>query len=172
VGGIAFKGPHGLRSTEPTYPPFMFVHADNVAYDPDKSGAALEHANAAKESIVMWDPDVMFVDVSTLQSDPQASALYQLENDPAYAGLTAVREGRVYGVLPYNWYTKNFGSILANAYFVGSVLYPERFSDVQPEEKADEIYRFLVGGPAMDDLNESFRGMAFSRIPVETGDGE
>ncbi|MFW6324699.1 MAG: ABC transporter substrate-binding protein, partial [Desulfovibrionales bacterium] len=35
LGGVAFKGPHGFHSTEPTYPPFQFVNAHNLAHDPD-----------------------------------------------------------------------------------------------------------------------------------------
>jgi iron complex transport system substrate-binding protein len=144
----------------------MFVNADNVAYAPGRSLAELEHADVAKEQIVVWDPDVLFVDVSTLQSDPQASAVYELQNDPAYTGLTAVHRGEVYGVLPYNWYTGNYGSILADAYFVGKVLYPERFRDIEPAAKSDEIYGFLVGKAVFQQLNQAFQGMVFRKIPL------
>jgi len=75
------------------------------------------------------------------------SADLTIQNDPALKALTAVQAGRVYGVLPYNWYTKNYGSILANAYFIGKMLYSERFKDVGPVAKADEIYQFFVGKP-------------------------
>jgi iron complex transport system substrate-binding protein len=166
IGGIAYRGPHGFQSTEPTYPPFMFVNAANLAYDPGKSLAELEHADVAKEQIVVWDPDVLFVDVSTLQSDPQASAVYELQNDPAYTELTAVRSGEVYGVLPYNWYTSNYGSILADAYFVGKVLYPGRFQDIQPAAKADQIYGFLLGEAVFQQLNLAFQGLVFRKIPL------
>jgi iron complex transport system substrate-binding protein len=166
VGGIAFKGPHGFQSTEPTYPPFMFVNANNVAYDPQKSLSELEHADVAKEKIVAWDPDVLFVDLATIQSDSEANALYQLANDPAYTNLTAVENGKVYGVLPYNWYTQNFGSILADAYFIGTILYPDRFADITPEEKADEIYRFLVGEAVFDEIKAAFQDLVFERIPL------
>jgi len=47
----------------------------------------------------------------------RAGGLFELKTDPAYQSLTAVQNGNVFGVLPYNWYTQNFGSILANAYF-------------------------------------------------------
>jgi iron complex transport system substrate-binding protein len=166
IGGIAYRGPHGFQSTEPTYPPFMFVNANNVAYSPGKSLAELEHADVAKEQIVVWDPGVLFVDVSTLQSDPQASAVYELQNDPAYTELKAVRAGEVYGVLPYNLYTGNYGSILADAYYVGKVLYPERFQDIEPASKADEIYSFLVGKAVFQQLNSAFQGMVFRKIPL------
>jgi iron complex transport system substrate-binding protein len=70
----------------------------------------------------------------------------------------------VYGLLPYKWYTKNFGSSLANAYFVGKVLYPEQFEDVNPSAKADDIYRFLVGKPVFGEMNAQFGRLAFKEV--------
>jgi iron complex transport system substrate-binding protein len=164
VGGIAFKGSHGLQSTEPSYPPFRLTNSKNVAYNPDSITSDLTQVNVAKEKIIEWDPQIIFVDVSTLQSESESTAVYELQHDPAYQHLQAVQAGEVYGVLPYNWHTQNFGSILANAYYVGKLLYPEQFSDIDPKSKADEIYEFLVGAPVFDQLNEAFGGFAFRKI--------
>ena len=166
VGGIAYRGPHGLQSTEPAYPPFVFSNTSHVALLEDVVFEAQEHADVAKEQIVAWDPDCIFIDLSTLQSDPEASALYQLRTDPAYAELQAVENGNVYGLMPYNWYTKNFGSILADAYFVGKTLYPERFQDIDPAMKANEIYNYLVGQGVFGQLKASFGGLVFERISI------
>jgi iron complex transport system substrate-binding protein len=166
VGGVAFRGPHGFQSTEPAYPPFTFINAINLAYEAGKAGKSLNQSDIAKEKIVEWDPNVLFLDLATLQMGDGAGGLYELRTDPAYRMLTAVKEGRVYGLLPYNWYTQNFGSILANAYFIGKVLYPERFADVDPQAKADEIYTFLVGKPVFKDMNAQFKGLAYKPVPV------
>ena len=166
VGGIAYRGPHGFQSTEPAYPPFAFVNARNLAHDPAMSGRALQHSSIAKEKIVTWDPDYLFLDLSTLQMGDKAGGLFELKTDPAYRHLTAVQNGRVYAVLPYNWYTQNFGSILANAYFIGKLLYPEKFADIDPVAKADEIYTFLVGKPVFGMLNAAFEGLAFQPVPL------
>ncbi len=159
VGGIAKSGPHGFQSTEPAYPPFAFVHANNVAGD-----MGTEHADVAQEKIVEWDPEIIFVDLSTLQTEP--NAVTELRDDPSYQGLSAVQAGEVYGVLPYNWYTQNHGSIVADAYYIGTVLYPERFSDIDPAVKADEIYTFLVGEPVFDEMNEAFGNEGFTRLEI------
>jgi iron complex transport system substrate-binding protein len=82
-------------------------------------------------------------------------------------GLSAVTNGKVYGLLPYNWYTQNFGSILANAWFIGKNLYPDRFMDIVPEQKADEIYSFLVAAPVFTQMNNSFRHMAFQAVDLK-----
>jgi len=164
VGGIADKGPHAYRSTEPAYPPFLFVHARNVVRDGSRFDD-LQHSDVAKEKIVEWDPDCLFLDLSTLQLG-DAGGLHELKNDAAYATLTAVKGGRVYGLLPYNWYTTNYGSLLANAYFVGKVLYPDRFRDIDPKAKADEIYRFLVGAEVFGEMNRLFGRLVFEPIPL------
>ena len=166
VGGIAFKGPHGFQSTEPGYPPFGFVKAKNLAYKEVIKGQVLRQSNVAKEKIIEWDPEVLFLDLSTLQMGEDAGGLHELRADPAYRTLRAVRKGEVYGVLPYNLYAQNFGSILANAYFVGKLLYPDRFQDIDPSAKADEIYTFLVGKPVFAEMKRIFQGLPFEKIPL------
>ena len=164
VGGIAYKGPHGFGSTEPSYPPFILVNADNVAYEESMIGRSSRQVTVAKEKLLEWDPEVLFLDLSTLQLEGEASGYWEILNDPALKALSAVREKKVYGVLPYNWYTINYGSIMANAYFIGSILYPERFQDVDPVAKAEEIYQYLVGKPVFKEMNIHFKGMAFKPV--------
>jgi len=167
VGGIAFKGPHGFQSTEPGYPPFAFVGAKNVAAADLLAGKTVRQSNVAKEKIVQWDPDVLFFDLSTLQMGDAVGGLFELKTDPAYQTLSAVCSGKVYGLLPYNWYTRNFGSILANSYFIGKQLYPEFFNDIDPAQTADEIYTYLVGKPVFADMSRSFDNLAFQPIPLK-----
>jgi iron complex transport system substrate-binding protein len=166
VGGIAYRGPHGFQSTEPSYPPFAFVNARNLAHTSSMKENALQHSSVAKEKIMIWDPDYLFLDLSTLQMGEKAGGLYELKTDPAYRSLAAVQNGKVYGVLPYNWYTQNFGSILADAYFIGKLLYPQKFVDVDPVVKADRIYTFLVGAPVFDRINAAFKHLAFQPVPL------
>jgi len=166
IGGVAFKGAHGYRSTEPGYPPFEFVNARNVAFDEVLSGREIRHSVVSKEKILQWDPDVLFLDLASLQLGGEAGGLAQLKNDPAYRILSAVEDGQVYGLLPYNWYTKNFGSILANAFFLARTLYPERFSGLDPERTAESIYTFLVGEPVFDRLNRMFDGLVFQKLDL------
>ncbi len=166
VGGIAMRGPHGFHSTEPSYPPFEFTNANN----PARSGAESyggSHASIAKEQIIAWDPDILFVDVSTIRLGEGAGGENELITDPAYRNMSAVRNGLVYGVLPYNSYNANFGSIFANAYFVGKVLYPRNFSDICPVGKADEIFRFLFGEDLFEKVNSEFNGMALRQLDLE-----
>jgi iron complex transport system substrate-binding protein len=165
IGGVGQRGPHGLQSTDPCFAPFAFLRARNAAA-PDGNGAR-EHATISKEQLIVWDPDAIFVDISTLRLAGEANAVAQLRDDPAYRILTAVRTGRVYGVFPHNSYGRNFETVFANAYYIGAVLYPERFADIDPMRKAEAIAEFLNGGPAFDMLNREFGGLGFTRIPME-----
>ncbi len=167
IGGLAQAGPHGFQSTEPSFAPFEFTHANNVAASLSNPKKPISHAQVAKEQIVVWDPAVIFLDVSTLRLEPGANALDQLRRDPAYQALSAVRSGRVFGLFPYNSYTQNFEAIFANAYYVGKILYPDRFADIDPMAKAEEICVFLNGAPAFATLDGQFDGLAFDPIPVK-----
>ncbi|MGB9940322.1 iron ABC transporter substrate-binding protein, partial [Methanosarcina sp.] len=118
VGGVSYSGAHGIISTEPAYAPFLWVNAKNVA-----AGMGADHADIAKEALVDWDPEYIFIDVGTLQLGNEG-AIGELKNDASLAGLSAVKNGKVYGVIPYNFYSTNYESVLANAYFAGKVLYP------------------------------------------------
>ncbi|KKH93580.1 iron transporter [Methanosarcina sp. 1.H.T.1A.1] len=158
VGGVSSAGAHGIISTEPAYPPFLWVNANNVA-----AGMGADHADIAKEALVNWDPEYIFIDIGTLQLGNEG-AVGELKTDPSLKGLSAVKNGNVYGVIPYNFYSTNYESVLANAYFVGKVLYPDRFEDVDPEAKADEIYTFFLGKPVFSDLNGQYNDTGFNQI--------
>jgi iron complex transport system substrate-binding protein len=160
VGGVSYAGAHGIISTEPAYPPFLWVNARNVA-----AGMGAAHADVAKEALVDWDPDYIFIDVGTLQID-NSGAIDELKNDPALQGLSAVKNGKIYGVLPYNFYSTNYDSVLADAYFVGKILYPDRFADIDPQQKANEIYAFFVGKPVFGDINQQYQSLGFEQIPL------
>lgn len=158
VGGIGYKGPRGIESTKSSYPPFIVVHARNVA---DELGD--RHKFIDKEKILEWQPDYIFIDEGGLRL-----ILDDYKKNPDfYNFLKAVREGNVYAILPYNFYGTNIGTALADAYFIGKVLYPERFKDVDPVKKADEIYTFLVGKPVYSVLAEQFGG--FGKIDLANG---
>jgi iron complex transport system substrate-binding protein len=160
IGGVSYAGAHGIISTEPAYPPFLWVNAKNVA-----AGLGTAHADVAKEALVDWDPEYLFIDVGTIQTESDG-AIGELKNDPALKGLTAVKEGRVYGVLPYNFYSTNYETVLANAYFIGKTLYPDQFAEIDPEEKANEIYTFFIGKPVFDEHNNEYRNLGFQEIPL------
>lgn len=154
VGGIAFNGAHGFLSTDPAYAPLLMVNGNNVAASASGGGQMM----IDKEKLLDWKPDVIFVD--------EASYALVKEDlkDPVYQSLPAVKNDRVYGVMPYNWYANNYDTVLADAYYVGKTLYPEQFTDVDPALKADEIYTMLDGKPVYGDMKTLFGGF----VPFST----
>lgn len=160
IGGVSSAGAHGIISTEPAYPPFLWVHAKNIA-----AGTDTQHADVSKEVILDGDAEYLFIDVGTIQMDNDG-AIGELKTNPAYADLKAVKNGNVYGVLPYNYYSVNYDSVLADAYFVGKVLYPDRFADIDPKVKADEIYVKFVGKPAFETISSDYKDLGFAKITV------
>ena len=148
VGGIAFNGAHGFLSTDPVYSPLLMVNGNNVAASVRGGGQMM----IDKEKLLEWNPDVIFVDEASY------SLVKEDLKDPVYQSLPAVKNGRVYGVMPYNWYANNYDTVLADAYFIGKTLYPEQFTDVDPEQKADEIYTMLDGKAVYSDMKMLFGG--------------
>lgn len=167
VSGLANAGPHGLQSTDPNFAPFIFTNVNNAAAGLSTKAKPLNHAVVAKEQIITWDPEVIFLDVSSLRLSAGAGALDQLRRDPTYRNLRAVRTGRIYGLLPNNSYNANYECILANAYYVGKVLYPERFKDIDPLKKAEEIATFMNGRPAIAQINRQYGNQALRQIRLK-----
>jgi len=150
VGGVGYRGAHGIESTEQHYTPFEWVHADNAAKHVKASAGT--HASVDKETLLKINPDIIFIDGGGLALTAQD----YLKSPAYYQGLKAVANGRVYTLLPFNWYTTNIGTALADAYAVGKIVYPDRFGDVAPEAMADAIYTFLVGKPVYTEMKRDY----------------
>lgn len=157
AAGIGYRGVHGIGSTVPDYAPFEMVNARNVA-----GRLEPEHVFLDPEQILEWDPEYLFID-----QGGGRLVMHSLRGNPAYASLQALRTGRIYYLLPYNYYTTNYATVFADAYYVGKVLYPDRFRDVDPQAKADEIYEHFLGEPVYRQMAETFGGFGRLRNPDE-----
>lgn len=164
VGGIAFQGAQGFNGTEPHYPPFNMLGLSNLARE--GASEAGRHAVIAQEQIVAWDPPLLFLDVGSVRS-ANMGGLHELQSDPAYQALSAVQAGEVWGLLPNTLYHVEIGSVLANSWFIGSLLRPDTFGDIDPAAKAAEIEAFLTGAPAFDHFNNAYQGLVFQRVPMQ-----
>ena len=159
IGGIGHRGAHGIESTEVKFPPFTYINAKNVVDELGKIG----HHFIDKEKLMQWDPDIIFIDEGGFRIIWQD---YK-KNKEFYYSFKAFRKNDIYGIMPFNFYTTNVGTALADAYYIGKVLYTDNFKDVEPEKKADEIYKFLVGRPVYNEMKKDFGG--FRRIDFERG---
>lgn len=148
VGGIGFKGTHGIESTETLYAPFEWVKAKNMAGAEGGKG----HLFVDKEKLLSWKPDIIFIDSGGNELVRQD----YVKRPDFYMGLQAIKNRRVYILHSFNWYMTNIGTVIADAYTAGKILYPKRFEDVDLSEKADEIYEFLLGRPVYKQMAENF----------------
>jgi iron complex transport system substrate-binding protein len=64
----------------------------------------------------------------------------------------------MYGFLPYNYHTTNVDTAIADAYYMGTEIFPSAFEGVDPVARADEIYTFLVGRPMYGRMATDFGG--------------
>lgn len=150
VGAISARGAHGITSSEAQYPPLQWLNVINVVDETGRKG----HVFIDKEKLLVWNPDYLFIDtagISLVNDD-------YLKNKEFYKKLKAVKEGKVYTVFPYNFYRTNLEILFANAYFMGKVIYPERFRDIEPQKKARDIFKKFLGVDVLDDLKKTYRG--------------
>ncbi|MEM2079963.1 MAG: hypothetical protein QW104_04700 [Nitrososphaerota archaeon] len=101
----------------------------------------------------------MFIDLNNLDV-----VLSDFARDPAkYCSLRAFREGRVYSILPFNYYHTNIATALADAYYMGKALYPERFADIDHVAKANEIFKVFLGRELYEEFVKGF-GRGFTSL--------
>ena len=113
------------------------------------------------EQIYVWDPDVVLV------TEPDAAAYFN--TNEKFAGLRAVREGRVYQ-LPVGisrWaHPGSLESPLA-ALYIAKLLYPDLFSDIDMRAELISCYeRFFHISLTEEDLDMIFSGQGM-RAPKE-----
>ena len=161
VGGVSYSGPHGITSTRPLYPPFEWTHVKNVA-----GGYDLQYVECSKESLLYADPEYIFIDAGTLNLVDEVNAFHAIKN-PVFSSLKAVENEDVYGIMPYAHGGMNTETVFVDAYYVGKIVYPERFADIDPKDKGDEIYTMFVGKPVFDQLNANCNNLGFEKVALK-----
>jgi len=142
AGAITFAGQRGFGGTYSNFGPLAVIGAYNLA------DTALDDGfyEVDFEQIVAWDPDIIFLDPGNMSL---VNAEY--ETNPAlFRSLRAVQQGRVYSMPAFNFSATNITYALINAYFAGTILFPEQFADVDIAEKSADILTFFLGENTFD----------------------
>ena len=175
TGAVTFNGRHGFAFTYVNFPAFTAVNALNVAdvlLEERTGEAAAEAAASGKayigndgfevdlEQIIAWDPDIVFLDPGNMDlvNDEYAN------NPGFFDSLRAIQEGQVYTMPSTNAAGPNVTYLLINAYYAGTVLYPEQFADISLEEKAGEIMELMLGEDFFDQMQEG--GLYYGTITI------
>lgn len=150
LGAQSMRGMHGIESTSGNFSLFNAIKARNVV---DEAGIS-QYIMLDKEKLLEMDPEVIFIDaggLSLVQEDYQTNTSF-------YTGLQAVKNGKVFLELPYNYYYTNIEIAIANAFYMGSVLYPEKFADIDPKVKFNEITQKLLAKDLYEQVAQDYYG--------------
>ncbi len=150
LGCLPKSGIQGIASTSGDYDLLDTLHIENIA----RKAGIRNHAFIDKEQLLLWDPEHIVIDANgygRLQDDMKDSGSF-------YSQLSAFKNGQVHMQMPYNFYSTNIELALANAYFIGSVMHPESFSDIDPKEKTDTLSRFFLGVEIYEELEKTYSG--------------
>ena len=156
TGAVTFSGTHGFTGTYSNFGPFLAIGAINVADEMGETG----YFDADPEKIVAWDPDLIFLDPGSLQLVQDEYAA----NPGFFQSLRAVQNGDVYSCISFNNYSTNVSYALADAYYAGTVMFPEQFADIDIAAKTGEIQTFLLGEDFYQDMVRD--GLSFGAITL------
>lgn len=156
AGAVSFCGGHGIEGTYAKYPPFDAINAKNVVDETGEDGSML----LEKEKLLAWNPEIIFLtpgNMTLVNEDYNTNPNY-------YSNLQAVNDGNVYSQINYNYYGCNIELSIADAYYAGTIIFPDAFSDIDFEEKADEIFTEMLGEPYLQVLKDN--GNGFGKITI------
>jgi len=151
-----FRGGHGIEGIYANNAVLATINANDatIGYIDAAKGVEVD-----KEQIIAWNPEILVLDASNV-----GLVATQYEEDPDYfEAIDAVVNGNV-----YQWpnSTANYTNVeipIVNAYYIGSIMFPEAFADVDFEAKAEEVFSFFLGNEGyLDVLNEA--GMGYAQI--------
>lgn len=147
VGGIGFKGSHGIGSTQTDHEPFKIIGVKSVV-DGISKRSKIKHIFIDKETLLSLNPDIIFLDIgglSIIEDDFKLSPDY-------YNALSAFKNNNLYTTLPFNYYTTNVEIVLVNSYFYAKVLWSDSFKDIEMKNICSRIFKDFLG----KDVCESF----------------
>ncbi len=158
--GATFKGAHSIDGVYTNYTVFEILSANDVAKGvagtTGSSGVMVD-----REQILSWDPDIIFFDANSMKLVRTDYA----ENPGYFEQLKAVKNGELYQWPNSTWHWSNVEIPLVSTYFVGTMLYPEAFADINFEEKAAEIFDFFLGIPEYLDILEE-AGAGYTKVKL------
>lgn len=156
AGAVTFSGRHGFTGTYAHFGPFDAVNARNVADAVEEPG----YFETDLEQILVWDPDVIFLDPGNLDLVNEEYA----SNPGYFHSVRAIQEGQVYAMPSFNNCGTNVSYALLDAYYAGCVLFPDQFADVDLPAKAEELLTFFLGENTFDAMAQG--GLSYTTLTI------
>lgn len=159
IGGLNFRVAHGITGTSADYPPFKLLGVINIADQIDATGIAIKgRYQLNPEFLLQADPDPVFISLSGVE------LVRQELQSPVYQELSAAKKRRFYGIIP-RYYSAGPHTVLAETYYMGTILFPDAFADIHIADLSDDLYRFFLGRPLYQEMTELFGGFAPLDLP-------
>ena len=156
AGAVTWNGRRGFAGTYSIFGIFDAINAKNAAYTPSIDG----FFEADFESIIIWDPDIIFLDPGNMDLVNEEYAI----NPGYFNSLHAVQEDNVYTLPAFNFSGTNITYALISAYYAGIVLFPEQFADINIADKAAEILNMFLGKNIYEDMAKD--GLYYGKIRI------
>lgn len=155
VCGLGNWGTTNHLTTAENYASFTIANVRNVIKDIGLEGAG----PIEEEKFVSLgeDMDMMIMDAAAVKN---IAPLYQ-ENPKMFDTCKAWQNGEVYLEMAYNAYYTNYEIVLMNSWFIGKMVYPEAFADIDLTEKTNEITQMFLGKELAEEIfacSSSFGG--------------
>lgn len=154
TGAVNYKGAKSFGGTYAQYAPFMAVNVKNVADETGQKGSF----DVDLEQLAEWNPDIMFLNAGNMELMKQD---YEA-NAALFDSLAAFQNDKLYTQPAFNFNGTNIEMGICDAYFIGSTVYPEAFSDLDMPAMYDEIFSTMLGKNYYEDMKAN--GMDFKQI--------
>lgn len=156
IGGVSYKGTRGIDSTEANFLPFRLAGVENTADSAGLKG----HVFLQKEYLTLMNPDIIFIDSAGFELVAGSHA----KDSGLLKRLKAFSRGQAY-LLPANtYYYTNIDLMLANAFFIAKIAYPDRYKNLDPDRKAGEIIKAFTGKDIFPEVKKDMGGFQRLRL--------
>ena len=139
ICGLGNWGTTNHLFTAQNYACFNVANIRNVVTDLGNDG--IQSIEEEKFAALGDEIDIMIIDAAGIKN---IAPLY-LEDSTMFSTCRAWQNGDVYLQMAYNAYYTNYEIALINTWFIAKTVYPELFSDIDINEKANEITSLFLG---------------------------
>ncbi|MBI9108441.1 MAG: ABC transporter substrate-binding protein [Spirochaetales bacterium] len=140
AGGMMYYGPADLLRTTGDYLPFDLTGTENIM--PTNPAGNLQPYMTSLEDLIAAAPDYAFIDAANVNL---SKAGFMTNRNVLEEQVPAFTNGEVYTTFVYKYYGTNWENQLINVYYIGTVLYPQLYSDIAINDKAEEIWNLFFG---------------------------
>ena len=146
ICGLGNWGTTNHLMTAQNYISFNVANVKNAVTDLAAPG--IQAIEEEKFVALGEDMDIIIVDAAAVKN---IKPLYA-ETPDMFDTCKAWQDGEVYLQMAYNAYYTNFETALANTWFIGKTVYPDRFEDIDMADKTNEITKAFLGQELADEI--------------------